>query len=145
MVIGDRFIISLKCMTFCQEYVGLQDRWSFKIGFTEFDYGITKIHTPMLCCIIIKDHPRIKITLDSTKCGLNPQVLLHTVKPVLRDHCQERPPVLKDPIFLAEGPTFQCNWTWRERPPVFRDHICMAHGVVFQDRLHCICQSPCLG
>ncbi len=23
------------------------------------------------------------------------------------DHCHERPPVLKDHIFLAEGPTFQ--------------------------------------
>ncbi len=33
----------------------------------------------------------------------------HTVEPVLGDHCHERPPVLKDQIFLAEGPTFQCN------------------------------------
>ncbi len=32
-----------------------------------------------------------------------------TVEPVLRDHCHERPPILKDPIFLAEGPTFQWN------------------------------------
>ena len=32
-----------------------------------------------------------------------------TVKPVLRDHCHERPPVLKDHTFLAEGPTFQYN------------------------------------
>ncbi len=32
-----------------------------------------------------------------------------TVKPVLRDHCHERPPVLKDNIIPAEGPTFQCN------------------------------------
>ncbi len=30
-----------------------------------------------------------------------------TVKPVLRDHCHERPPVLKDHIFLVEGHTFQ--------------------------------------
>ncbi len=34
---------------------------------------------------------------------------LHTVKPVLRDHCQERPPVLTDHTFLAEGPTIQYN------------------------------------
>ncbi len=32
-----------------------------------------------------------------------------TVKPVLRDHCHEGPPVLKDDIFLAEDPIFQCN------------------------------------
>ena len=34
------------------------------------------------------------------------------VKPVLRDqsdHCHERPPVLTDHTFLAEGPTFQYN------------------------------------
>ena len=33
----------------------------------------------------------------------------YTVKPVLKGHCHERQPVLKDQIFLAEGPTFQCN------------------------------------
>ena len=32
-----------------------------------------------------------------------------TVKHFLRDHCYERPPVLKNHIFLAEGPTFQCD------------------------------------
>ncbi len=30
-----------------------------------------------------------------------------TVKPVLRRHCHERPSVLIDPTFLAEGPTFK--------------------------------------
>ncbi len=29
------------------------------------------------------------------------------VKPVLRDHCHERPPILTDHAFSAEGPTFQ--------------------------------------
>ncbi len=38
-------------------------------------------------------------------------ILSTTVKPVLRDNCHERPPVLKDDILLAEGPIFQCNWT----------------------------------
>ena len=33
----------------------------------------------------------------------------YTVKPVLIDHCHERPPVLKEPIFLVESPIFQCN------------------------------------
>ncbi len=37
------------------------------------------------------------------------RIQLGTVKPVLRDHCQERPHVLKDHTFLAEGPTFECN------------------------------------
>ena len=32
-----------------------------------------------------------------------------TVKPALRDHCHERPPVLKDHYFLAETPACQCK------------------------------------
>ncbi len=52
-----------------------------------------------------------------------------TVKPVLRDHCHNRPPVLKDHIFLAEGLAFQCNWTCQQRPPALRDHIFMASRV----------------
>ncbi len=46
-----------------------------------------------------------------------------TVKPVLRDHCHERPPVLKDHQFGAESSTFQCKWTCHQRPPVLRDNI----------------------
>ncbi len=34
---------------------------------------------------------------------------MYTVKHVLVDHCHERPPVLTDHTFLAEGPTFQYN------------------------------------
>ncbi len=47
-----------------------------------------------------------------------------TVKPVLRDHCHERPPALKD----IPGRRFymQCNWTRHQRRlPVLRDHICI--------------------
>ncbi len=37
----------------------------------------------------------------------------NTVKPVLRDHCHERPAVLTDHIFVANGVVFQdrfyCN------------------------------------
>ncbi len=55
------------------------------------------------------------------------------------DHCYERPPVLKDHILVAEGPTFQCNWTCHQRPPVLRDHIFMANWAVFQDRFYCTC------
>ncbi len=40
-----------------------------------------------------------------------------TVKPVLRDHCNERPPVLKDHIVLAEGPTLSVI------EPVTKDHL----------------------
>ena len=32
---------------------------------------------------------------------------VYTVKTVLRDHCHERPPVLKDQILQAECPIFQ--------------------------------------
>ncbi len=61
-----------------------------------------------------------------------------TVKPVLRDHCHERPPVLTDHAFSA-GPTFQYNLTCHQRPPVLTDHIFVANGLVFQNRFHCIC------
>ncbi len=71
--------------------------------------------------------------------GLKPD----TVKPVLRDHCHERPPALKDHTFLAEEPTFQYNWTCHQRPPVLTDHIFVANGVVFQDILYCNIVSPC--
>ncbi len=30
----------------------------------------------------------------------------NTAKPLLKDHCHERPPVLKDKMVLAKGPAF---------------------------------------
>ncbi len=46
---------------------------------------------------------------------------------------------LDRPHILAEGPTFQytSNWTCQQRPPVLTDHIFVANGVVFQDRFYC--------
>ncbi len=44
--------------------------------------------------------------------------LCYTANPVLRDHCPERPPVVKDQVFLAEGPTFQ--YTIK---PAVKDHL----------------------
>ncbi len=61
-----------------------------------------------------------------------------TVKQVLKDHCHERPLVLTDHTFLAEGPPFQYNLTYHNRPPVLTDHIFVANGAVFQDRFYCI-------
>ncbi len=43
----------------------------------------------------------------------------------MRDHLSWRT------IFLAEGPTFQCNWTCHQRPPALRDHIFMANDMLF--------------
>ncbi len=60
-----------------------------------------------------------------------------TVKLLLRDRYPERPPVLKDHIFLADGPICPYNWTCHQRLPVLRDHILMTNGMVFQDRFHC--------
>ncbi len=54
----------------------------------------------------------------------------YTVKSVLRDHCHERPPVLKDQIFLVDCPTFQ--WQCHKRSPVL-----WPMGVVLQERLYC--------
>ncbi len=43
---------------------------------------------------------------EEEQAGLVAVIDLTTVKPVLRNHCHERPPVLKDRTFLAERPTF---------------------------------------
>ncbi len=51
-----------------------------------------------------------------------------TVKPVLRDHCHERPPVLTDHTFLAEAPTFQHNNLSPETTCLDRLHVCGQWG-----------------
>ncbi len=67
------------------------------------------------------------------------------VTAVLRHLCHERPPVLDDQIFLAEGPTFQYT------EPVTKDNlsweitIFMADGVVFQDSFYCTTANVSLG
>ncbi len=54
--------------------------------------------------------------------------------PYLRGHCHERDHLSwKTTHFLAKGSTFQYNWTCHQRPPVLRDHIFVVNGVVFQD------------
>ncbi len=40
-----------------------------------------------------------------------------TVKRILREHCHERPLVLKQQLVWAESPTFQCKWTCHQRSP----------------------------
>ena len=59
------------------------------------------------------------------------------MKTVLKDHCFDRPPVLKDKIIPAESPTFQCNRTCPQRPAVSRHHTFMGNGVIFQDKFYC--------
>ncbi len=71
-------------------------------------------------------------------CGYMPKAPATTVEPALRDHCPERPPVLKDHQVSAESPTFQCKWNCHQRPPVLGDHIFIANWAVFQDRFYCI-------
>ncbi len=44
-----------------------------------------------------------KLLSSSIMCDYN---VWYTVETVLRNHCHEGLPVLKDQIFLAEGPTF---------------------------------------
>ncbi len=47
--------------------------------------------------------------------------IYNTVKPVLTDHCNERPPVLKDHKVFSKGQTCQHNWIYHQRPAL-RDH-----------------------
>ena len=44
---------------------------------------------------------------------------------------------MTDHLSLVDGPTFQYNWTCHQKPPVLRDHIFMVNGLVFQDRFYC--------
>ncbi len=48
-------------------------------------------------------------------------VRMYNVKPVLKNHGYERPPVFKDHIFVARRPTVEPVAT----PPVLRDQIWM--------------------
>ncbi len=41
------------------------------------------------------------------------------------------------PHILASEPTFQYNWTCHQRPPLLTNHIFVANGVVFQNRFYC--------
>ncbi len=66
------------------------------------------------------------------------------MKPALRDHCHERPPVLKDHIFISEGSTCRYKWSCHHRLPVLSDHIFMANRVVFQDRFYSTSYIPVL-
>ncbi len=52
-------------------------------------------------CILHENH-----TVRSQIAYIPLITFFSTVNPVLRDHCHERPPVLKDQVFLTEGPTF---------------------------------------
>ncbi len=54
-------------------------------------------------------HKEVNKILDQLRAGERMSPVVNTMKPVLRDHCDERPPVLTDHIFTAEGPTFQYN------------------------------------
>ncbi len=62
-----------------------------------------------------------------------------TMKPVFqRDHCHERPPLLTDHVFLAEGLTFQYHWTCHQRPPVLVDGFQHRFYCIIQHRFYCI-------
>ncbi len=59
-----------------------------------------------------------------------------TVKYYLVQNYQSSEIRLRKHTFQAEGPTFQSDCTCQQRPPVMRDHIFRANGMVFQDRFY---------
>ncbi len=66
----------------------------------------------------LKGHCREDTPLERHKfLGASTLDVCNTVKPVLRDHCQERPLVLKDHILLAESQHFNAT------EPVTKDHL----------------------
>ncbi len=81
--------------------------------------GLGRESNSHLCCVFM-GHVPVAINLGSHAMDI-------TVKPVLRYHCQERPPVLKDHIILDEDPTVSfliiCLYICHERPPVLKGHI----------------------
>ncbi len=104
---------SVKCYTNCPFHLAVKSLYQ----------GHIPQQQPLCSCCQLSE----SVDLQGTSWGLHwiqtPDTLLdgtqpysasclkyvNTVKPVLRDHCHERPPVLKDHTFLAEGPTFQDN------------------------------------
>ncbi len=68
------------------------------------------------------------VRMSSIQVNLDPQLLLllreirylsqvHSLRAgEYSETCLERPPVLKDHMFLAEGPIFRCCWTGHQRP-----------------------------
>ncbi len=90
--------------------------------------------------VAIKSTTVIRVIIIIIKANFHFKILtnLHAVKPVLRDCCPERQPVLTDHLLLAEGPTgtFHYNQTCSQKP-YFK-----ANGVVFQDSFRCIKRIP---
>ncbi len=85
----------------------------------KFDFVVRWAESYVACISMIR-HKSIDNDNTIDTCRID-----NTVKHVLRDHA-----------LLAEH-TFQYNWTCHQRPPVLRDHIFVANGVVFQDRFYC--------
>ncbi len=126
---------------------------SWRTTISSLSYGKISCHKhigfPLLGGMVLRIRTSINFINRNTGSAhlmLTPKILgyFDTVKPVLIDHCHERPPVLTDHAFSAERPTFQYNWTCRQWPPVLTDHLCVANGLVFQDSLYCTSLSVCL-
>ncbi len=87
-------------------------------------------------CVYTMIHVSYHAMLGSVPCWTG-----NIQKPVLIDHCHERPPVWQDHIFPAEAPTHFTvsidHLSW--------DSIFMANGVVFQERFYCTILSHCKG
>ena len=74
----------------------------------------------------------------SASCGPSMWRFYFTVKPVLWDHCHERPPVLNDHI-LCRFSCISVQINLSLKATFLRDHIFMDNGVVFEDRFYCTC------
>ncbi len=71
--------------------------------------------------------------------------IFNTVESLRRDTCCERLPVFKDHTSDSlRGSTFQCTWTCHQRPPLLKDHIFMVNSVVFHDRFHSTSTEVCV-
>ena len=90
--------------------------------------GVCNIMKPWSRCCIRKSSHMNENTIRKAASG---------TQPLLTPPSHERPlRPWEDHIFLAEGSTFQRNWTCQERPSVLRRHILWLTGWSFKNRFY---------
>ena len=88
-------------------------------------------------CLVRKHSPNLQVMLKlNHKYTL--RALGYTVKPLLRDHPDERPPPLERPLDNVNLYIKVLISTPDERPPLLKGHFSDAKGVASQEGFHCI-------
>ncbi len=102
--------MGISCMGYCHNCLSCKNNKKYFMNFQAFKLGVTlaslqKRWTTVLCQWVL----------------ILPDTCIHgIVKLILRDHCHERPPVLKKQIFPAKCPI---SWYFSDIEPATKDHL----------------------